>query len=76
MESTDIKDLATIAYKQLGLSTLEAIETAVVRSVARNESYLKRRQARGTHTPTDDAILNDCALVALLLQLAKGEMKL
>jgi hypothetical protein len=76
MESTDITDLATIAYKQLGFNTIESIEMAVARSVARSESYLKRRAARGTHTPTDDAILNDCALLALLLQIAKGEQTL
>ena len=76
MITTDLTDLSDIAWRHLGLNTIETLEMAVTRSVARNESYLKRRAARGTHTPTDDAILNDCALMALLLSVAKGEKKL
>lgn len=76
MESTDIADLANIARNQLGLGSMDVIEMAVIRSIARSESYLKKRKKQGSHTAYDDAVANDCALIALLLMLAKGEQKL
>jgi hypothetical protein len=65
--STDIHTLAEQA-RRLGYHTSEQIINRLERMIARNESYLSRRAARGTHTPTDDAIAEDCAVAALVIE--------
>lgn len=72
----DLDELAGIAYNQLGLQTVESVETALTRQIASKESYLKRRARRGVHTPTDDMEANNCAMAALLIKVIKGEMTL
>ena len=41
--------------------------------IARNGAYLERRAGRGTHTPTDDTIAEDMAVVALVIERLEGE---
>jgi hypothetical protein len=75
-EHFDIDDLAGIAYNRLGLQTVESVEMAFTRQIASKEAYLKRRAARGTHTPTDDMESNNCVLAALMIKVIKGEIVL
>jgi hypothetical protein len=66
--SVDIRTLAEQA-KALGYHTPAQIAARLTRMIVRNESYLKRRAGRGTHTATDDAIAEDCAVAALVIEL-------
>ncbi len=66
--STDVHTRAVQA-RQLGYHSAEQIINRLERMIIRNESYLSRRAARGTHTPTDDAIAEDMAVCALVIQL-------
>ena len=66
--STDVHTLAEQA-RRLGYRTPAQIAARLTRMIIRNESYLSRRAARGTHTPTDDAIAEDCAVAALVIEL-------
>jgi hypothetical protein len=71
----DIDELAEIA-RRLGYQSREQVIIHLERQIARDESYLQRRKNRGTHTPTDDAMANDCAVAALLIKFLKGEVAL
>jgi len=66
--STDVHTLAEQA-RRLGYRSSEQIINRLERMIIRNESYLSRRAARGTHTGTDDAIAEDMAVCALVIQL-------
>jgi hypothetical protein len=55
----------------MGYRTSEHIVNSLERMIVRHEAYLSRRAARGTHTPTDDAIAEDCAVAALVIELLK-----
>ena len=68
--STDIHTLAEQA-RRMGYRTSEQVINRLERMIARNEAYLSRRAARGTHTPTDDAIAEDCAVAALVIELLR-----
>lgn len=58
------------------LAWIRAIRTRLQRKQAREQAYLARRHARGTHTPTDDAYEADQELendlLALLDELERG----
>lgn len=75
-DSFDLEDLARIAYNQLGLQTKETVEVALTRQIMSKEAYLKRRSARGTHTPTDKMEADNRALAALLIKVIRGEIVL
>ena len=68
--STDVH-IQTLAEqaRRLGYHTSEQIINRLERMIIRNSAYLSRRAARGTHTPTDDAIAEDCAVAALVIEL-------
>jgi hypothetical protein len=66
--ATDIHALADQA-RRMGYRSSEQIINRLERMIIRNEAYLSRRSARGTHTPTDDAIAEDCAVAALVIEL-------
>jgi hypothetical protein len=66
--STDTHTLAEQA-RRMGYRSSEQIINRLERMIVRNEAYLSRRAARGTHTPTDDAIAEDCAVAALVIEL-------
>lgn len=74
MADFDINELAQIAQKSLGVTTSEVIIVHLMRQIARSQSYLERRAQRGTHTGTDEAIANDCAIAALIIKVLKGEI--
>jgi hypothetical protein len=75
-DTFDLEELARIAYDQLGLQSKEIVEVALTRQIASKEAYLKRRAARGTHTPTDKMEADNCALAALLIKVVRGEIVL
>jgi len=68
--STDVH-IQTLAEqaRRLGYHTSEQIINRLERMIIRNSAYLSRRAARGTHTPTDDAIAEDMAVCALVIEL-------
>jgi hypothetical protein len=66
--NTDVHTLAEQA-RRMGYRTSEHIINRLERMIVRNEAYLTRRAGRGTHTPTDDAIAEDCAVAALVIEL-------
>lgn len=76
MAGFDLEELADIAWIQLGMTNENVICTHLERQIARNQSYIERRQRRGTHTPTDDSMANDCAVAALLIKILKKEVQL
>ncbi len=71
MSTVDINELAEQAAR-LGFLTSEQVCRRLHRSIVRNQAYLERRRARGTHTPTDDAIAEDCACMARAIELLGG----
>lgn len=76
MATFNLEELADIAWLQLGMTNENVICTHLERQIARNYSYMDRRQRRGTHTPTDDAMANDCAVAALLIKILRKEVQL
>jgi hypothetical protein len=64
--STDVHTLAEQA-RAMGYSDRKRVVNRLERFLIRNESYLKRRAARGTHTSHDDTLAEDCAVVSLVL---------
>jgi hypothetical protein len=70
--STDVHTLAEQA-RAMGYVTSEQIINRLHRMIIRNESYLKRRAARGTRTPTDEAISEDSVVAALVIELLQDE---
>ena len=53
----------------MGYHTSEHITSRLRCMIVHDEAYLSRRAARGTHTPTDDAIAEDMAVAALIIEL-------
>jgi len=70
--STDTHTLAEQA-RRMGYRSSEQIINRLERMIVRNAAYLTRRAARGTHTPTDDAIAEDCAVAALVIELLEAK---
>jgi len=70
--STDTHTLAEQARRR-GYRSSEQIINRLERMIVRNEAYLSRRAAHGTHTPTDDAIAEDCAVAALVIELLEAK---
>jgi len=66
--STDVHTLAEQA-RRLGYRTPAQIVNRLTRMIVRNESYLSRRAARGTHTSHDDTTAEDMAVIGLVCEL-------
>jgi hypothetical protein len=57
----DIPDYRALAKtaQDLGYTTREMVAKRLLRKIMRDEAYLKRREARGTHTSHDDTTVED-----------------
>jgi hypothetical protein len=63
----DIPDYRAMAKtaQGIGYTTRELVAKRLLRKIMRDESYLKRREARGTHTSHDDTTIEDDFVTAL-----------
>jgi hypothetical protein len=66
--STDTHTLAEQA-RHMGYRTSEQIINRLERFLIKNEAYLARHKARGTHTSHDDTLAEDCCVIGLCIQL-------
>jgi hypothetical protein len=70
--SMDIRTLAMEARK-LGYATAEECINRLERMIARTEAHLTYRAGRNRHTPYDDTTAEDMVVVALVIELLRGE---
>jgi hypothetical protein len=65
------KPLENMTHEE-GIAWLIGMRERLSRKQQREQNYLSRRAARGTHTPTDEAYEQDQVLEAELLMLLDG----